>query len=207
MKQCTLYQCFDLAYCKGTIRKPKLTKIVLELSDKEKVMPENILKAIARSLGLEENCFLKHNVVDSENLLKFNLYPPCPNTDKVSGFTPHSYGTLITILFEDQEGLQFMEDDWWFKIPLLPGALIIVVGDQLELIWQILSNGRIKSTVHRVVTNAKNQRISLMKSAQIDKLVSADQPKLYKKTNIMEYGLVYRDFTSQGKRTLSAFKV
>lgn len=66
---------------------------------------------------------------------RFNCYPPCSSLDQVLGFKPHSDGTAITILLQDElvEGLQVQKDDLWFKVPIVPDALFINIGDQLEV--------------------------------------------------------------------------
>ncbi|KAL8152989.1 hypothetical protein V2J09_010749 [Rumex salicifolius] len=192
---------------------PDLSKTVDELADKIQAMPEIILKAMARSLGLDEDCFLKHNVLlDSTCIVKLNLYPQCPNPDKVFGFTPHSDGTLFTMLLQDREGLQVMANDRWFKAPIIPGALVVIVGDLIE----IMSNGRIESTIHRVVTSLEKERVSVAmfynpstfeEIGPVDELVTDDRPVLYKKTSIMEYAQVHHEFIPKGKRPLLAFKL
>lgn len=104
-----------------------------ELADKIQAMPETILKAMARSLDLQEDCFLKAHGLDGGFLVKLNLYPQCPNPDHVLGFTPHSDGPTFTMLLQDEEGLEVMAKDRWFKVPIIPGALFINVGDIMEV--------------------------------------------------------------------------
>uniref|UniRef100_A0A452XY31 Isopenicillin N synthase-like Fe(2+) 2OG dioxygenase domain-containing protein n=1 Tax=Aegilops tauschii subsp. strangulata TaxID=200361 RepID=A0A452XY31_AEGTS len=56
---------------------------------------------------------------------------------------------------DDMAGLQVLVDDdgekraVWADVPPVPGALVINVGDLLQLV----SNGRLKSVEHRVVAN------------------------------------------------------
>jgi len=56
--------------------------------------------------------------------------------DHVLGFKPHADGSTITFLLQDKqvEGLQVLKDDQWFKVPIIPDALFINVGDQIEVI-------------------------------------------------------------------------
>ncbi|XP_042974879.1 flavonol synthase/flavanone 3-hydroxylase-like [Carya illinoinensis] len=58
---------------------------------------------------------------------------------------------------KEVEGLQFQKDNQWCRVPIIPEALFINVGDQVE----IMSNGIFKSPVHRVVTNSERERMSL----------------------------------------------
>ena len=90
---------------------------------------------MARSLNLEENCFLTQYGDRAIMLQRFNLYPRCPRPDLVLGLKPHSAGSAITIVLQDKEveGLQFQKDDQWFRVSIMPHALLINVGDQVEV--------------------------------------------------------------------------
>lgn len=79
-----------------------------------------------------------------------------------------------------------------------------------------MSNGTIKSTIHRVVTNSEKERVSVAmfyspssfkEIGPVEELVTADRPEMYMKTTMIKYGQVYHDFNPKGKRTLSAFKL
>ena len=65
---------------------------------------------------------------------RFNLYPPCPSPDLV--LKPHADGSTITFVLQDKEveGLQFLKDNQWIKVPVIPQALLINIGDQAEVI-------------------------------------------------------------------------
>lgn len=99
-------------------------------------MKENVLKAMARSLNLEENCFLRQLGNRAITEARFNFYPQCPWPDKILGIKPHSDGSAITILLQDKQvpGLQLMKDDKWFQVPILnPHALFINAGELVEV--------------------------------------------------------------------------
>lgn len=104
-----------------------------ELVDKIQAMPEIILKAMARSLDLQEDCFVKNHGLDGGFTFRLNLYPQCPSPDNVFGLKPHSDGTTFTMLLQDQEGLEVMANDRWLKVPIIPGALFFNVGDLMEV--------------------------------------------------------------------------
>lgn len=72
---------------------------------------------------------------------------------------PHADGTVLTFLLQDKdvEGLQVLKDGQWFKVPIVPYAIVVNVGDQAE----IMTNGVFKSPVHRVVTNTERERNTL----------------------------------------------
>jgi isopenicillin N synthase-like dioxygenase len=55
--------------------------------------------------------------------------------DHVLGVKPHADGSSLTNLLQDKqvEGLQVLKDNQWFKVPIIPDALVINVGDLLEV--------------------------------------------------------------------------
>ncbi|KAA8535184.1 hypothetical protein F0562_030187 [Nyssa sinensis] len=134
-------------------------EILHEYTIKLGMLTEVILKAMAKSLNLEEKCFLNQYGEGATMTAKFNLYPPCPRPDLTLGVKPHADASAITFLLQDKEveGLQVMKDEQWFRVPIIPDALLINVGDQVE----IMSNGIFKSPLHRVVLNSERERITV----------------------------------------------
>ncbi|XP_057770622.1 jasmonate-induced oxygenase 4-like [Salvia miltiorrhiza] len=129
-------------------------EVLVEYSDKLRGVAEEILKLTGKSLKLgdEESFVKKTSVMHAQ----FNYYPPCPNPDRVIGLRQHSDCSVITILLQaDQvEGLQLLKDDNWLAAPIMPHALFVFAGDQL----QIMSNGILKSCVHRVVRGIRSEK-------------------------------------------------
>ncbi|KAL9339631.1 hypothetical protein Peur_068646 [Populus x canadensis] len=171
-----------------------------------------LLRAMARSLNLEESCFLdqygEHPLVTA----RFNFYPPCPRPDQILGVKPHADASAVTFLLQDKEveGLQFLKDNEWFRVPIIPHALLVNVGDQVE----IMSNGIFKSPVHRVVTNTERERNTLAvfcipesdnEIKPADQLISETRPSLYKK--VKDYVSIYFQHYQQGKRPIEAVKI
>ena len=60
------------------------------------------------------------------------------------------------LLPDNQTGLQFLYVDDWHTVRAEPGALIINIGD----IVQVWSNDRYQAPLHRVLANASQPRIS-----------------------------------------------
>lgn len=96
---------------------------------------EILLKAMAKSLNLAENCFLNQYGEEALVTARFNFYPPCPRPEQILGVKAHADASAITVLLQDKEvgGLQFQKDNEWFKVPIIPHALLINVGDQVEV--------------------------------------------------------------------------
>jgi len=115
-----------ICQCRNTIQ--QYTKCVSQLY-------EVILRAMAKLLNLEEDCFLKECGERATMYMRTNYYPPCPMADHALGLKPHSDSSSITFLLQDKkvEGLQVLKDNQWFKVPIIHDALVINVGDQIEV--------------------------------------------------------------------------
>ncbi|KAK7310602.1 hypothetical protein RJT34_08203 [Clitoria ternatea] len=189
-----------------------LRNIVLQYTENIRLLNEVILKAMAKSLDLEEECFLDQCGEKLVMFLRFNYYPPCPMADHVLGLKPHADGSTITLLLQDKEveGLQVLKDNQWFKVPIIPNALLVNVGDQIE----IMSNGIFRSPIHRVVTNAEKERITLAMFCTpdservikpVDKLVNESRPVLYRP--VINYPDIFFQYYQQGRRPIEASKI
>lgn len=114
--------------------------ILQEFTLKSKSVSKLVLKALARSLNLEDNCFLEQYGEKAKMDARFNFYPRSSRPDLVLGVKPHADGSAITILLQDKnvEGLQVLKDNQWYRAPIIPEALFINVGDQVEVITAII---------------------------------------------------------------------
>lgn len=98
---------------------------------------EKLFRSLSLGLGLEGQ-ELKEAVGGEElvYLLKINYYPPCPRPDLALGVVAHTDMSSITILVPNEvQGLQVFKDDRWFDVKYIPNALIIHIGDQIEVIY------------------------------------------------------------------------
>lgn len=160
--------------------------------------------ALSLSLGLPATHLAEAVRATEEHAaaLRINLYPPCPDPARVLGFAPHADGTIITILHQNNvPGLQVRRGDGegdeeeWVLVEPLPGALLVNVGDTLE----VLTNGAYKSIEHRALVNRTKERLSLAAFfiAPWD-LVMAPLPALLDDANPPRYGSIrYSDFLKQ----------
>ncbi|KAL1164312.1 hypothetical protein V6Z11_A06G061500 [Gossypium hirsutum] len=125
-------------------------------SPKVKQMMDLPFKAMAKSLDFEKNSFSGQFGDNTAMQVRFNFYP-------------HSDRSGVTVLLQDEEveGLQIVKDGAWITVPLIPRALVVNLGDQM----QIMSNRIFKSPVHKAVTNTDKPRISVAMSneAEVDK--------------------------------------
>lgn len=129
-----------------------------EYCKKLRGVSDTLFKCLSLGLGLEENEF-KEGVGGEEliYLMKINYYPPCPRPDLVLGVAPHTDASSLTILVPNEiQGLQVFKDDNWYDVKYIPNALIVHIGDQIE----IISNGKYKSVLHRTTVNKDKTRMS-----------------------------------------------
>ncbi|KAF8733026.1 hypothetical protein HU200_015384 [Digitaria exilis] len=173
-----------------------------------------ILQAMARALGLEEDYIVAQFNNKAPSFARFNYYPPCPRPDLVFGVKPHSDSGVLTILLMDKDvgGLQVLKDGVWHNVPTSPHRLLINIGDFLE----IMSNGIFKSPVHRAVTNAGKERISLAMFHGLDPekeiepapaLLHENQPVRYRKMKAKEYLMGFYEHFCRGTRFIDAVKI
>ncbi|KAK1272468.1 S-norcoclaurine synthase 1 [Acorus gramineus] len=111
---------------------------------------------MAKNLGVGAETLIEKLVLQQ---VRINYYPPCPQSDKVLGLSPHSDTDTLTILLQINEvqGLQIKKDDNWVPIAPLPDSFIINIGDVME----ILSNGKYKSIKHRGTIDPLKERLSI----------------------------------------------
>ncbi|EOA28529.1 hypothetical protein CARUB_v10024745mg [Capsella rubella] len=120
------------------------------------VLHKQLIEAIAESLGLEKN-YLQEEIEEGSQVMAVNCYPACPEPAIALGMPPHSDFSSLTILLQSSQGLQIMDHNKnWVRVPYIEGALIVQLGDQME----VMSNGIYKSVIHRVTVNKDVRRLS-----------------------------------------------
>ena len=97
---------------------------------------QEVLRLIAENLHLEADYFKEKFGSEPMNLMRMNLYPPCPRPDLVLGLSPHSDGGGITLLLQDDqtEGLHVRKNNQWIPVEPIPHALVVNIGDLVEVI-------------------------------------------------------------------------
>ena len=114
---------------------------------------------LSMGLGVEEGRLVKELGGMDEILmqLKINFYPKCPQPELALGVEAHTDISALTFLLHNMvPGLQIYHEDKWLTAKCIPGALIVHVGDSVE----IISNGRYKSGLHRGLVNKEKVRVS-----------------------------------------------
>lgn len=94
---------------------------------------KNLMKYIARSLMLNENIF-EDMFGEAVQAVRMNYYPACPRPDLVLGLSPHSDGSALTVLQQGSVlGLQIFKNHKWIPVHPIPNALVINIGDTIEV--------------------------------------------------------------------------
>ncbi|XP_027101799.2 flavanone 3-dioxygenase 3-like [Coffea arabica] len=116
-----------------------------------------LMGVVFENLGLSPK-YLHEGIDEGSQVMAVNCYPTCPEPDLVLGMPPHSDYGYMTIILQNHQGLEIMSHDKkWYQVPVRKGALVIQIGDQME----IISNGLCKSLVHRATVNSDTDRISI----------------------------------------------
>ncbi|KAL5200177.1 hypothetical protein ABZP36_021380 [Zizania latifolia] len=174
-----------------------------------------VLTSSAKLLGLREDYFVSMLDEYAMTYARFNYYPRCPRPEHVLGLKPHSDGSVITVVAVDDtvSGLQLLSHGVWYDVPIVPNALLINVGDAIE----IMSNGFFRSPVHRVVTNSAKERVSLAMFYTLDpereiepapELVDDEKrPRRYAKTKTKNYITGLFETFARGTRFIDTVKI
>ena len=96
---------------------------------------DKLFVSLSLGLGVEGHA-LKEGAggEDIEYMLKINYYPPCPRPDLALGVVAHTDFSSLTILVpNDVPGLQVLKDDHWIDATYIPNALVVHIGDQIEV--------------------------------------------------------------------------
>ncbi|KAG5555820.1 hypothetical protein RHGRI_006462 [Rhododendron griersonianum] len=171
-----------------------------------RALQKQLMEAVLQSLGLKAD-YLHEDFEKGSQVMVVNCYPACPEPDLALGMPPHSdYGSL-TILIQSQPGLQIMDkNNNWRPVPLIEGALVVQVGDQME----VMSNGRYKSVLHRATLNKERTRISIasLHSLALEKkvrpapeLIDDEHPLAYNEGSLKSFldHISGNDFRKKGR--------
>ncbi|KAF7002695.1 hypothetical protein CFC21_018140 [Triticum aestivum] len=167
-----------------------LRAVMQEVADAMSRVADTVAAALAEDLGHDawggEPAF-PAGCDGTTCFLRLNRYPACPFAPDTFGLVPHTDSDFLTILCQDQVGgLQLMKDSRWVAVKPRPDALIVNIGD----LFQAWSNNRYKSVEHKVVANAKAERLSVayFLCPSYDSLVgTCGEPSPYRPFTFGEY--------------------
>lgn len=135
--------------------------VMKQFAHELELLAERLLDLLCENLGLEKG-YLKKAFCGSKGPTfgtKVSNYPPCPRPDLVKGLRAHTDAGGIILLFQDDHvsGLQLLKDGEWIDVPPMRHAIVVNIGDQLE----VITNGKYKSIEHRVIAQTDGNRMSI----------------------------------------------
>ncbi|XP_052178453.1 1-aminocyclopropane-1-carboxylate oxidase [Diospyros lotus] len=136
-------------------------RVMKDFAERLEKLAEYLLDLLCENLGLEKG-YLKKAFYGTKGPnfgTKVANYPPCPKADLIKGLRAHTDAGGIILLFQDDKvsGLQLLKDDQWIDVPPMKHSIVINLGDQLE----VITNGKYKSVLHRVVAQTDGTRMSI----------------------------------------------
>ncbi|XP_057953757.1 1-aminocyclopropane-1-carboxylate oxidase [Malania oleifera] len=175
-------------------------------------LAEQLLDLLCENLGLEKG-YLKKAFYGSKGPnfgTKVSNYPPCPKPDLIKGLRAHTDAGGVILLFQDDKvsGLQLLKGDQWVDVPPMHHSIVINLGDQLE----VITNGRYKSVLHRVIAQTDGTRMSIASfynpgsdaviypaPALVEKEADGEKKQAYPKFVFDDYMKLYGELKFQAK--------
>ncbi|KAG8364188.1 hypothetical protein BUALT_Bualt19G0101000 [Buddleja alternifolia] len=153
---------------------------------------DELLQALAEAISVDRREFLQYFDPETSDInVRVNCYPPCPRPDLTMGISPHSDISTLSFLMQcgSSNGLQVCKNNQWLTVPWPCNKLVVNLGDFIE----IMSNGRLKSSLHRVVTQSDKDRYSVAlfynppAQAEIGPVKDGESIEEYKTVVVDEY--------------------
>ncbi|XP_006351971.1 1-aminocyclopropane-1-carboxylate oxidase 2 [Solanum tuberosum] len=187
-------------------------EVMRDFAKRLEKLAEELLDLLCENLGLEKS-YLKNTFYGSKGPnfgTKVSNYPPCPKPDLIKGLRAHTDAGGIILLFQDDKvsGLQLLKDGQWIDVPPMRHSIVVNLGDQLE----VITNGKYKSVMHRVIAQKDGTRMSLASfynpgndaliypaPALVDKETEAHNKQVYPKFVFDDYMTLYANLKFQAK--------
>jgi isopenicillin N synthase-like dioxygenase len=195
---------------------PEFRSVIERFYDASHAVSMDILRAISLSLGMPSRALDDYFSPEHTSFLRLNYYPRCPTPERPTdasvakeghlGVNQHTDAGAVTVLFQDQPGLEVFHQGAWKLIEPLRGALVINIGD----IVQVWSNDRYHAALHRALVRADLERFTAAfflnppysaDYAPLPSVIDAGHPARYRPINWGEFRSrrTAGDYANQGE--------
>ncbi|XP_027357283.1 deacetoxyvindoline 4-hydroxylase-like [Abrus precatorius] len=125
---------FDYEIAKTSFVSKLNIDIVTEYSKKVRALGVTIFELLSKALGLDPSYLKKMDCAETLFIMG-QYYLACPELELTLGSTKHNDMDFMTILLQDQiGGLQILHDNHWINVASVHDALIINIGDLLQIL-------------------------------------------------------------------------
>ncbi|KAI3720695.1 hypothetical protein L2E82_31686 [Cichorium intybus] len=140
--------------------KSEFSEVLREYGSKMRTLSHKIIEMLLMCLGEDFGKKFEPEFSNSEGYLRIINYSPPKSIGKdIEGLGMHTDMSCITIVYQDENGgLQVRSKEGkWLDINPCEETLVVNIGDLMQA-W---SNGKLRSSEHRVVLNQQKNRFSL----------------------------------------------
>lgn len=126
-------------------------KEVIEWDEEAKQLGLRLMRLLSEGLGLSKNRLEEMSCI-RRRLMVGQYYPHCPEPDKTVGITAHTDLETLTILLQDEKGgLQVNFQGEWVDVKPVHGALVISIGDTLQVNKSITNTKSYTTVAPRII--------------------------------------------------------